>query len=174
MWNHYVWNSIGIAYTRLISFCQCTWCHLYHSNVILSSQPLNLLAPLESLPATPEPLDRPISPSENSINPLTGEENCRARSRMSICSTASSTSGIGSIGNSQFDLRVGSLTPTELNSDPMISTPIGTPVMLRASTPEYRFSSSTSLGGATDQRKKGLKRRMSWVTAFKMINFKKT
>lgn len=136
-------------------------------------QPFNLLAPLESLPVTPEPSPRPTSPSESSINPLTSEESCRTRSRVSICSTASSTSGIGSIGNSQFDLRVGSLTPTELNSDPMTSTPVGTPVMFRVSTPRPGFNSSITLDGASDQRKKGLKRKMSWTSALKMLNWKK-
>ena len=141
----------------------------YYNTFSFSVQPFSLLAPLESLPVTPEPSPRPTSPSESSINLLTSEESCRTRSRVSIYSTASSTSGIGSIGNSQFDLRVGSLTPTELNSDPMSSTP----VLFRVKTPRPEFSSSISVGEASDRRKKGLKR-MSWTSALKILNWKKT
>ena len=144
----------------------------YYNTFSFSVQPFSLLAPLESLPVTPEPSPRPTSPSESSINLLTSEESCRTRSRVSICSTASSTSGIGSIGNSQFDLRVGSLTPTELNSDPMTSTPLSTPVLFRVRTPRPEFSSSISVGEANDRRKKGLKR-MSWTSALKILNWKK-
>ena len=85
------------------------------------------LAPLDSIPSTPEPpkmASSPITVLRRQLV-LTGDDGTRARSRLSTYSTASSTSGIGSIDQSQLDLTSGSLTPTEQN--PLSSsTPIHT------------------------------------------------
>lgn len=89
------------------------------------------LGTLDSIPSTPEPPKLTSSPilaiRRNAA--LIGEEGVRSRSRLSTYSTASSTSGIGSIDQSQLDLTGRSMTPTEQNQqgNPLCSsTPICT------------------------------------------------
>ena len=85
------------------------------------------LSTLDSIPSTPEPPKLTSSPiaviRRQAI--LMRDDDVRSRSRLSTYSTASSTSGIGSIDQSQLDLTSGSLTPTEQNQNPLCSsTPI--------------------------------------------------
>lgn len=134
------------------------------------------LTPLASLPATPEPSPRPTSPSECSVNPVTDEETSR---RISVYSTASSTSGIGSIENensSQFDLRLESISCDPTHT----STPVRNRVSFRLENQQPAEGNHTMyIGGAsvvTREHKKDpkvLKRRMSWSNAFKLLGRKK-
>ena len=81
---------------------------------LLQSYKSSGLAPLDSIPSTPEPPKLTSSPivvlRRNAAGDIDG---VRSRSRLSTYSTTSSTSGIGSIDQSQLDLTSGSLTPTE-------------------------------------------------------------
>lgn len=76
------------------------------------------LTPLDSIPSTPEPpklTSSPIVVMRRNAALISGDTDgaARSRSRLSTYSTTSSTSGIGSIDQSQLDLTSGSLTPTE-------------------------------------------------------------
>ena len=83
------------------------------------------LGTLHSIPSTPEPPKLASSPLVVMRRSIAGDDGVRSRSRLSTYSTTSSTSGIGSIDQSQLDLTSGSLTPTEQN--PLCSsTPIHT------------------------------------------------
>lgn len=88
-------------------------------------RPMTILAPLQSLPSIPSTPEN-SSPSASSIMPPSSEDSClRSRSRVSMYSTASSTSGIDSLGQSQLDLAAAltpTLTPTPLERDRCIST----------------------------------------------------
>ena len=88
------------------------------------------LAPLDSIPSNPEPpklTSSPIVVMRRNAALIAGDVDgaARSRSRLSTYSTTSSTSGIGSIDQSQLDLTSGSLTPTEQQPHPLCSsTPI--------------------------------------------------
>ena len=87
------------------------------------------LGPLDSIPSTPEPpklTSSPIVVMRRNASLISGDtDGARSRSRLSTYSTTSSTSGIGSIDQSQLDLTSGSLTPTEQQQHPLCSsTPI--------------------------------------------------
>lgn len=105
---------------------------MYYSTFSIQLFKVPHLAPLDSIPSSPEPPKHSSSPAvvirriSNNF-PSAGDEGTRSRSRLSTYSTASSTSGIGSIDQSQLDLTGGSLTPTEQNPNPLCSsTPIHT------------------------------------------------
>ena len=140
-----------------------------------------MLTPLASLPTTPDPSPRPTSPSDSSVHPMTSEEGSRERSRFSFYSTASSTSGIGSIENSsQLDIRIGALTPTRFVSDPAsASTPTRNRVSFRLDTPPPSERKEVRVRGASvvvREHKKDpakLKKRMSLSNAFKLLSRKK-
>ncbi|XP_064403635.1 rho guanine nucleotide exchange factor 38-like isoform X2 [Halichondria panicea] len=140
------------------------------------------LTPLASLPTTPEPSPRPTSPSVTSMNPVTSEDGSRARSRVSVYSTTSSTSGIGSIENfSQLDLRIGASTPTQFNSDPTrASTPVRNRVSFQLDSPPLK-ANEVHIGGASVVARKHKKdpskqkKRASWgAKAFKLLSRKKS
>ena len=142
-----------------------------------------MLTPLASLPTTPEPSPRPTSPSVTSMNPVTSEDGSRARSRNSVYSTTSSTSGIGSIENfSQLDLRIGALTPTQFNSDRTgTNTSVRNRVSFQLDSPPLPVKANVvHIGGAsvvTREHKKDAtkqKKRASWgAKAFKLLSRKK-
>lgn len=86
-------------------------------------EPLPSVPSLPSLPPTPQPSPQPSSPGGSSTVPVSSEESGpQPRSRVSVYSTASSTSGIASLGQSQLDL-ASMLTPTDSNTDSMHATP---------------------------------------------------
>ena len=94
-----------------------TWHWSLTQIFLLQSYKSSGLAPLDSIPSTPEPpklTSSPIIVMRRNAALISGDtDGVRSRSRLSTYSTTSSTSGIGSIDQSQLDLTSGSLTPTE-------------------------------------------------------------